>query len=157
MKENNDIQESGHKIPVGMIIFFAALIIWLVWYIYSYTPGITGWSQYKTYEQETMKEEQRAPKPLAENPYKRDEKAIAEGKMTYASNCAACHGETLKGSVGPDLTGHLKYGETDDRKYLSIAKGTPNGMPAFEQQLGRDRIWKILAYVDSVREYGKKP
>jgi mono/diheme cytochrome c family protein len=30
-------------------------------------------------------------------------------------------------------------------------------MPAFEQQLGRDRIWKILAYVDSVREYGKKP
>jgi cytochrome c2 len=157
MKENNGIQESGHKIPVGMIIFFAALIIWLVWYIYSYTPGITGWSQYKTYEQETMKEAQRAPKPLAENPYERDEKAIAEGKITYASNCAACHGETLKGGVGPDLTGHLKYGETDDRKYLSIAKGTPNGMPAFEQQLGRDRIWKILAYVDSVREYGKKP
>jgi hypothetical protein len=30
-------------------------------------------------------------------------------------------------------------------------------MPAFEAELGRDRIWKVLAYVDSVREYGKKP
>ncbi|MCL5022787.1 MAG: hypothetical protein M1497_05410 [Nitrospirae bacterium] len=55
------------------------------------------------------------------------------------------------------MTDHLKYGETDDKKYQSIAKGTPNGMPAFEQQLGRDRIWRVLAYVDSVREYGKKP
>ena len=30
-------------------------------------------------------------------------------------------------------------------------------MPAFETELGRDRIWKVLAYVDSVREYGKTP
>ena len=157
MQENDGIQESHHKIPVGMIIFFAALIVWLIWYIYSYTPGITGWSQYKVFEQESKTEAQRTTKPMTENPYERDQKAIAEGKMIYASNCAACHGETLKGSVGPDLTGHLKYGETDDKKYLSIAKGTPAGMPAYEQQLGRDRIWKVLAYVDSVREYGKTP
>ncbi len=157
MKENNGMHESGHKIPVGMIVFFAALIIWLVFYVYRYTPGISGWSQYKVFEQETKTEAQRAAKPLTENPYERDEKAVAEGKMIYASNCVACHGEALKGGVGPDLTGHLKYGETDDRKYLSIAKGTPNGMPGFDQQLGRDRIWKVLAYVDSVREYGKKP
>lgn len=157
MQENDGIQESHHKIPVGMIIFFAALAIWVVWYIYSYTPGITGWSQYKVFEQESKTEAQRALKPLTENPYERDEKAVAEGKMLYASNCTACHGETLKGGVGPDLTGHLKYGETDGEKYISTAKGTPAGMPAFEQQLGRDRIWKTLAYVDSVREYGKKP
>jgi len=29
-------------------------------------------------------------------------------------------------------------------------------MPGFETELGRERIWKVLAYVDSVREYGKK-
>jgi cytochrome c oxidase cbb3-type subunit 3 len=63
----------------------------------------------------------------------------------------------LKGDVGPDLTGHFKYGETDGRKYESIAKGRPGGMPAFGEQLGRDRIWKVLAYIDSVREYGAKP
>lgn len=157
MQENDGIQESHHKIPVGMIIFFAALAVWLVWYIYSYTPGISGWSQYKVFEQESKTEAQRMAKPMTENPYERDEKAVTEGKMLYASNCAACHGETLKGGVGTDLTGHLKYGETDGEMYGVIAKGTPAGMPAFEQQLGRDRIWKTLVYVDSVREYGKKP
>ncbi len=157
MKENDGIQESGHKIPAGMAIFFAALVVWLVWYVYNYTPEISGWSHYKVFEQEMKAEAQRAVKPLAENPYERDEKAIAEGRMLYASNCSSCHGETLKGAVGPDLTGHLKYGETDGEKYLAIAKGTQAGMPGFEQQLGRDRIWKTLAYVDSVREYGKKP
>ncbi len=157
MQEKNRIEESDHKIPVGMILFFTALVIWLVWYVYSYTPGFSGWSQYKVYEEEMKAEAQRAPKAMTENPYERDEKAIAEGKMIYASNCTACHGETLKGAVGSDLTGHLKYGETDAEIYQSIAKGTPGGMPAFERQLGRDRIWKVLAYVDSVREYGKKP
>ncbi|MCL5022786.1 MAG: c-type cytochrome [Nitrospirae bacterium] len=92
MQENDGIQEGHHKIPVGMVIFFAALALWMIWYIYRYTPGITGWSQYKVYEKESMAEAQRAGKPLTENPYERDEKAVAEGKTLYASNCTACHG-----------------------------------------------------------------
>ena len=84
-------------------------------------------------------------------------KAVAEGKGIYAEHCAGCHGEDLKGDDGPDLTEHLSYGESDAEKYRSIAEGRPGGMPPFGSQLGRDRIWKVLAYVDSVRESGRKP
>jgi mono/diheme cytochrome c family protein len=158
MQENyDDIKESHNKPPLGMLLFFIGMVAWGIYYIASYTPSIGGWSQKKVYDAAVAKE-QATPKPLmTENPYEQDPKAIAEGKMLYAASCAACHGENLKGGVGTDLTAHLKYGEEDNSKFESIAKGRPNGMPAYEQQLGRDRIWKVLAYVDSVREYGKKP
>jgi mono/diheme cytochrome c family protein len=94
---------------------------------------------------------------MDENPYERDGKAAAEGKGIYLEKCADCHGKDLKGGDGPSLVGHLKYGEEDGKKFESISKGRGGGMPAFETELGRDRIWKVLAYVDSVREYGKKP
>jgi len=157
MAECDGIKEAHNRIPTGWLVVFIAAIIWLVWYIYAYTPEISGWSYYKIFEEE-MKAQAAVPEEIpTENPYEHNEKAIAEGKVIYASDCGACHGENLRGGVGPDLTGHLKYGETDDRKFESIARGRPGGMPAFAQQLGRDRIWKVLAYVDSVREYGAKP
>ncbi len=157
MAECDGIKEANNKIPVGWLICFIAAIVWAGWYIYSYTPEITGWSQYKAFE-EDMKEQATAPQEIpTENPYEQDQKAISEGKLIFASDCGVCHGDDLKGGVGPDLTAHLKYGETDDRKFESIAKGREDGMPPFEQQLGRDRIWKVLAYIDSVREYGAKP
>ncbi|RMG75277.1 MAG: cytochrome C [Nitrospirae bacterium] len=157
MAECDGIKESNKKIPRGWLLFYIGVIVWLVWYIFSYTPQISGWSQYKVFEEEMKKTQAKQVSIPTENPYEHNEKAIAEGKMIYMNNCAACHGEDLKGRVGPDLTGHLKYGETDDKKYETIAKGRGGGMPPFQQQLGRDRIWKVLAYVDSVREYGKRP
>ncbi len=157
MAECDGIKESNKGIPKGWMIFYISLIVWLLWYIYSYTPEISGWSQYKVFEEE-MKKVAKVPAVIpTENPYEHNEKAIAEGKGIYMANCAVCHGDDLKGGVGPDLTGHLKLGETDDAKFKTIAEGTSSGMPPFIDQLGRDRIWKVLAYVDSVREYGKQP
>ncbi|UCG78094.1 MAG: c-type cytochrome [Nitrospirota bacterium] len=157
MAEVDGVKEADNKIPKGWLIAFIAVIIWLIWYIAAYTPGISGYSQYKDLEEDKIKEAAAPSAVPTENPYEKDQKAIAEGKLIYASDCGFCHGEDLKGGVGPDLTGNLKYGETDDKKFLSISGGTDGGMPPFEQQLGRDRIWKVLAYVDSVREYGAKP
>jgi cytochrome c oxidase cbb3-type subunit 3 len=157
MLEFDDVKEADNKIPIGWLIFFIGVIIFLIWYFFKYTPKISGWSQYKVLEKEMKKDEKEFKKPLAENPYEHNKKAIVEGKMLYLSNCAGCHGKNLKGDIGSDLTGHLRYGETDDKKYETVSKGRSNGMPSFGQQLGRDRIWKILAYIDSVREYGAKP
>lgn len=157
MSEEFKELEQHNKIPKGWLLFYFALILWGVYYIIRYTPEISGWSYYKQFEAE-MKAAQVSQKTIpTENPYEHDEKAIAEGKLLYEEHCSDCHGEDLKGDVGPDLTAHLKYGETDDKKFTSIADGRPGGMPAFRNQLGRDRIWKVLAYVDSVREYGGKP
>ena len=156
MREFNGLKEADNRIPIGWLIFFIGVIISLVWYIISYTPQISGWSQYKVLEKE-LKFAEAAKKPLTENPYEHNKKAIAEGKMLYLSYCSGCHGKDLKGNIGPDLTGHLKYGETDDKKFKTVAEGRSGGMPSFGEKLGRDRIWKILAYIDSVREYGAKP
>jgi len=157
MTEFDGIKEAHNKIPRGLFLFFVGLIVWLIWYIYSFTPEITGWSYYNKFEQEIAAEKKVATVIPTENPYKNNDKAIAEGKVIYAENCAVCHGDDLKGGVGPDLSGHLKYGETDDKKFESIAEGRGGGMPPFAQQLGRDRIWKVLSYIDSIREYGKTP
>lgn len=144
--------ERHNKVPRFFLVFFFALIAWGIFYIARYTPQISGWSQY-----EVLKTESAAAKaaPVAlshENPYENDPKAVAEGQRIYAENCAECHGTTLKGDAGPDLTGHLHYGETDADMFASVAGGRPNGMPGFEGQLGRERIWRVLAYVDSIRE-----
>ncbi len=145
--------ERHNKIPRLFLVFFLALVAWGIVYIARYTPQISGWSQYEVLRQESLAAKAAAPVAVAhENPYENDPKAIAEGGRIYAENCAGCHGGALRGGDGPDLTGHLKYGETDAEKHASIARGRPNGMPAYEGQLGRERIWRLLAYVDSVRE-----
>ena len=152
--------EAHNKVPRGFLILLFGLIAFGVYYIAAYTPGISGWSQYKVLSKEMEADKAKAAAGAAkmtENPYERDEKAVAEGQGIYVGKCAECHGKDLKGTDGPSLVGHLKYGEQDPAKYESIAKGRPGGMPAFETELGRERIWKVLAYVDSVREYGKKP
>ena len=151
--------ESHNKVPRGFLVLLFGLMAWGLYYIAAYTPQISGWSQYKVLEKEVAADRVKAASAskMTENPYERDEKAVAEGRVLYAEKCAGCHGKDLEGGDGPSLTGHLKYGEQDPAKYESIAKGRPGGMPAFESELGRERIWKVLAYVDSVREYGKKP
>jgi len=150
--------EQDNKIPLFFLVFFFALIAWGVYYIAVYTPEISGWSQYDVLNQEMEAEKNAAASvSMRENPYEFDQKAIAEGKGIYTEHCAGCHGSDLKGDVGPDLTAHFRFGETDDVKFASIAEGRPDGMPSFGNQLGRERIWKVLAYVDSIREYKAKP
>ena len=152
--------EAHNKVPRGFLVLLFGLIAFGVYYIAAYTPQISGWSQYKVLSKEMEAERANVAAKAAkmtENPYEKDEKAVAEGQLLYAEKCAECHGKDLKGADGPSLLGHLKYGEHDPGMYESIAKGRPGGMPPFETELGRDRIWKVLAYVDSVREYGKTP
>jgi cytochrome c oxidase cbb3-type subunit III len=159
MDHSFDDMERHNRVPRGFLVLLFALIAWGIYYIAAYTPQISGWSQYKVLSAESARDRKLADAAvqMMENPYEHDPKAAAEGKGIYAGKCADCHGADLKGGDGPDLTGHLKYGEQDRDKFASIYKGRPGGMPPFETELGRDRIWKVLAYVDSVREYGKQP
>jgi cytochrome c oxidase cbb3-type subunit 3 len=152
--------EQHNKVPRGFLALFFGLMAWGVYYIAAYTPEFSGWSQVQVLSRELEADKAKAvaaASKMTENPYERDEKAAAEGKGIYIEKCGDCHGKDLKGGDGPSLVGHLKYGEQDNEKFDSIDKGRPGGMPGFGTELGRDRIWKLLAYVDSVREYGKKP
>lgn len=153
----DDIKELDNKLPRGWFLFFIGVIICGVYYILSYTPGISGWTQTKGIQLQAAKATE-SPEGLSKgNPYAGDPKVAAEGAVIFKDNCAVCHGDDLKGGVGPNLTAALNYGETDEAKLETVSKGRPGGMPPFEQQLGKDRIWKVLSYVDSIRQKGAKP
>lgn len=90
------------------------------------------------------------------------------GRLLFAQNCAACHGEKADGR-GPavatlkDLWGipaapsdlrqaHLRCGETAADVYRVLAtglNGTP--MPSFEAALSPEQRWDIIAYILSIR------
>ena len=87
------------------------------------------------------------------NPYEGDKKAIEEGRRIFMENCAVCHGKDAKGKIGPNLTDkEWKYGGSDKDLYESISKGRPGGMPAWESILGKERIWKVIAFLRSIGE-----
>ncbi len=89
--------------------------------------------------------------PGMKNPVEGDKEAIEEGKKIFAQNCATCHGGNAKGGIGPDLTAkQKKFGNSDGDLYASVSKGRPGGMPEWETSLGRDRVWKVIAYLRSI-------
>ena len=105
--------------------------------------------------------ESHMPNPLAGNP-----KAIEEGKILYETNCAACHGKDGKGNIGPSLVDneflYVKGDVPDDDYFEVISNGTQpgmiqdgraakGGMPAFSQQLDKNKIWSLVAYIRSMQ------
>lgn len=87
------------------------------------------------------------------NPYAGSHEAEEEGEKIYKENCRSCHGEKGAGGFGPKLaaTAH-KYGGSDAELFSSVAGGRPGGMPAFLPQLGKDRVWKVVAYIRHLEE-----
>ena len=152
MHDTGEPQESHNKIPKGWLLFFFGMIIFLIGYIVSYTPAISGWSFYKGFDKE-MAAAAKSEKSVAVKQYSGDKDAIREGKEIFANTCAPCHNADAKGGIGPNLTSAtLKYGGTQKDIYESIAKGRPNGMPAFLPQIGSEKISKVAAFLESLRK-----
>ena len=85
---------------------------------------------------------------VSTNPYAGNRAAKEEGEKIFKENCRSCHGEKGAGGFGPKLatTAH-KFGGSDGDLFSSIAGGRPGGMPAFLPHLGKDRVWKAVAYI----------
>lgn len=43
--EQFEAKETSRKLPVGWLLLFWGLIVWGGWYLWTYTPGLGGWSQ----------------------------------------------------------------------------------------------------------------
>ncbi|MEZ5386296.1 MAG: cbb3-type cytochrome c oxidase N-terminal domain-containing protein [Prosthecobacter sp.] len=94
-----------------------------------------------------------------------DEKVVAAGKATYQTTCVACH--------APDLSAHLagaklpglplndtewKHGGNPLQLLGIVRKGAPDitkGMPAWEPQLGLNRVVEVVAFVLSNHKKGE--
>jgi cytochrome c-550 PedF len=107
----------------------------------------------------------------AENPYRKNDKAVKIGTSAYNQNCARCHGlEAVSGGIAPDLRkldndcSALK----DDKKKASCVKDVDqyyansvrkgkvrNGavyMPPFDGILQQEAVWAIKSYLETRRD-----
>jgi len=147
------IAEDDNPIPLWFNVGFYGFIVVGVVYILFYT--LSGWSARGEYEMEVAAagvraEAARANQPTA-NPYRGDEVAVAEGAETFRTICSACHKPDGTGLVGPSLVDpYWKYGNADETLYESVFSGRPAGMPGWGTQLGGDKIWKALAFVETL-------
>jgi cytochrome c oxidase cbb3-type subunit 3 len=75
------------------------------------------------------------------------EPGLADGKATFRSNCAFCHGLTGGGGRGPALnSSRLVHGSTDADIKSVVSNGVPGtSMPAFEFE--KDELDRLVAYI----------
>ena len=91
-------------------------------------------------------------KPEITCPYSGDAAAIAEGKKLFDRNCAECHGDGTGGS-GPNLTDNeWLCGGSDAQIFATVSNGRPGGMPSWSSDLKDDEIWKIIAFIRSLKK-----
>jgi cytochrome c oxidase cbb3-type subunit III len=85
------------------------------------------------------------------NPYAGNAWGVAEGKRLYTLyNCVGCHANG-GGGMGPALMDEFWiYGSDDRSVFETIAKGRPNGMPAWSSRVPESQIWMLAAYVQSM-------
>jgi cytochrome c oxidase cbb3-type subunit III len=86
-----------------------------------------------------------------------DPTTVAAGAATFATTCATCHGENLKGKIGPDLTDQVWiHGGTPAEIVHTITTGVgAKGMPTWGPILGAKRINDVAAFVLSHHKKGE--
>jgi len=147
------IGEEDNAIPLWFNVGFYGLMVFGVVYIAYYL--FSGWSAAGQYAAEVEAAEARyaavREQMPQENPYHGDAAAIAEGQEIFQSICAACHLPDGTGLVGPSLVDpYWKYGRSDHELFESVAEGRPGGMPPWGPQLGSEKIWKVLAFLETL-------
>lgn len=148
------IGEDDHPIPLWFNVSFLACIVFAIVYL-GYYHVLHSFRAADQYAAEVSVAAERAAVAAANlpdrNPYAGSAAAAAEGKQTYDTICVACHKPDASGLVGPSLVDpYWKYGGSDLERFESVSKGRPLGMPPWEAQLGAEKIWKVLAYVDTL-------
>jgi cytochrome c oxidase cbb3-type subunit 3 len=153
------IGEDDHPVPLwfnaAWIVSWIIGVAYIVWYL-----GLSDWSQRGQYAQEVAAAASRSAASAASapdtNPYRGNAAAIADGAQTFQTICIACHGPDAHGLVGPSLVDpYWKYGSGDAERFKTVSEGRPGGMPPWGPQLGAEKIWKVLAYVDSLPKTGE--
>lgn len=90
---------------------------------------------------------------LPTDPYIHDQVALREGwRLFNWYNCSGCHGGHAGGGMAPSLRDPVwLYGNSDAHIFASIAEGRGKGMPAWGTKIPEDQIWKLVAYIKSIR------
>jgi cytochrome c oxidase cbb3-type subunit 3 len=156
------IQEYDNKLPNWWLWTFYLACIFSVIYWVHYHVLHTGPSSMETFQMEMKAAEEAAEKLEAKHPLtdallvklSKDSQVVEEGKTLFAkSGCAACHKPDGGGLIGPNLTDEFwLHGGKPTLIFKTISEGVVlKGMPAHGKLLGRSRIQKIVAYLETIR------
>ncbi|OON66260.1 hypothetical protein B0919_22355 [Hymenobacter sp. CRA2] len=82
---------------------------------------------------------------------------IETGKSLFAQNCAACHGQSAEGKVGPNLTDeYWLHGGEVNKVYHTVKYGVQGkGMVAWKGKLSSKQMLQVSSYILTLQ--GSKP
>jgi cytochrome c oxidase cbb3-type subunit 3 len=126
--------------------------------MYYYHFGGNGPSQKEEYQQEMETAKKQIAVALAGKANAVDESnvtavtesgALGEGELIFKNTCAACHGQSGEGGVGPNFTDeYWIHGGGVKNIFKTIKYGVPEkGMISWQSQLKPSDIQKVASYI----------
>lgn len=155
--EYDGIIEHDNRLPNWWLMtLFGAVVFAVGYWFYYHTFGV-GPNLRDAYESEwSEREKERAAKEAA-NPISndvflaaaKDTALVGRGETLFKTNCAACHGQSAEGLVGPNLTDSFwLHGAEPVDLYKTVAEGVlAKGMPAWKATLGDGQTREVVAYL----------
>lgn len=154
--EVDGIEEYDNQLPRWWLytLFGAIAFAAVYWFVY-HSAGF-GAHPAERYQAELQQRAKSTGTVSAEllNALASDPAIVEQGRQVFAQTCVACHRADGGGSVGPNLTdGYWLHGGTPEQIWKTIANGVPEkGMPAWQPQLGGERVQAVTVFVMSLRD-----
>ncbi len=152
------IRELNNPIPPWFNVLFYGTVVFAIGYLIVYHVLNMAPLQAKEYEN------QMAEAKIAKEEYVKkagnlvdessvvmlkDAALISNGKETFMTKCAVCHGEKGEGKVGPNLTdAYWIHGGTIQDVFKTIKYGVPSkGMVAWENSMNGSQMQEVASYI----------
>lgn len=156
--EYDGIRELDNSLPPWWVWLFYLTILWGAAYLVYYHLTDMGPNQEQEYVMAMEAGEDQKAKFLASQANAVDENsvvflddpaALEEGKNIYMANCAACHGNSGEGLVGPNFTDkYWIHGGGIKNIFSTIKYGVPEkGMISWKTQLRPAAMQKVASYI----------
>lgn len=155
--EYDGIRELDNNLPTWWLAIFGGTVIFaaIYWLHYEIAGGPTS-DQELAQAMEVIQSMKKAGPSLGENELIAlfDEPTLQAGKEVYVGKCAACHGSSGEGLIGPNLTDkfwlHGQGTRVDVMKVIS--DGVPEkGMPPWNGVLSEKELLAVTGYVHSLQ------
>jgi cytochrome c oxidase cbb3-type subunit 3 len=155
--EYDGIIEHDNRLPnwwlmtlFGAVVF--AVGYWFYYHTFGVGPNLRGAYESEWSEREKERAAKEAANPISNDVFlsaAKDAALVGRGETLFKTNCAACHGQSAEGLVGPNLTDHFwLHGAEPVDLYRTVAEGVlAKGMPAWKATLGDAQTREVVAYL----------
>ena len=160
---DENLEELNNPLPMWWLYMFYITLVFGAVYLVLYPglgsfKGLLGWSERNQYEGE-LQEANNIYGPIFEKylGYKISElvdnkEAIKIGERLYSTYCTQCHGSDARGVRGfPNLRDNdWLHGGSPEKIKETITNGRQGAMPPWLEQLGREGVFEVGQYVQSL-------